>query len=151
MRDVTMPPEAATMPDPGNDLVSRVVGGADRTWFYWTGRESVRDLERTLGIAGRSLESFESILDFGCGCGRMLLWMAELAGRRALHGTDVDAEAVAWCREHLPYVDVTVNDADPPLAHPDGAFDLVLAHSVFTHLDEARQDAWLSELHRPRR
>ena len=34
MLDVTMPLEAATMPDPGDDLISRVVGGADRTWFY---------------------------------------------------------------------------------------------------------------------
>lgn len=148
MLDVTMPPEAATMPDPGDDLISRVLGGADRTWFYWTGRESVRELERTLGIGARTLDSFESILDFGCGCGRMLLWMEKLARTCALHGTDIDPEAIDWCREHLPYAEVTVNDADPPLLCPDGAFDLVVGHSVFTHLDEQRQDAWLSELQR---
>lgn len=148
MLDVTMPLEAATMPDPGDDLISRVVGGADRTWFYWTGRESVRDLERTLGIARRTLDSFESILDFGCGCGRMLLWIEELGRKRALHGTDIDAEAIDWCREHVPYADLTVNNADPPLSYPDGAFDLVVGHSVFTHLDERRQDAWLGELQR---
>jgi len=148
MLDVTMPLEAATMPDPGDDLISRVVGGADRTWFYWTGRESVRDLERTLGIARRTLDSFESILDFGCGCGRMLLWIEELGRKCALHGTDIDAEAIDWCREHVPYADLTVNDADPPLPYPDGEFDLVVGHSVFTHLDERRQDAWLGELQR---
>jgi SAM-dependent methyltransferase len=143
-----MPGEAVTMPDPGGDLVSRAVGGADRTWFYWTGRESVRELERTLGVAGRTLGSFESILDFGCGCGRMLLWMEEAGRRRALHGTDIDGEAIAWCREHVLYADVAVNDADPPLPYLDGAFDLAFAHSVFTHVDEQRQDAWLSELQR---
>jgi SAM-dependent methyltransferase len=148
MLDVTMPPEAATMPDPGSDLISRVVGGADRAWFYWTGRESVRELERTLGIAGRTLDSFQSILDFGCGCGRMLLWMEELGHKRALHGTDIDAEAIGWCREHVPHADVAVNDADPPLPYPDGAFDLVFNHSVFTHVDEQRQDTWLGELQR---
>lgn len=136
------------MPDPGDELVSRVVGGADRTWFYWTGRQSLRDLERTVGIAGRTLDSFDSILDFGCGCGRVLLWMEELGRTRALHGTDIDAEAIAWCREHVPYADVTVNDPDPPLPHSDGAFDLVFGHSVFTHVDERRQDAWLGELQR---
>jgi SAM-dependent methyltransferase len=148
MLDVTMPPEAAWMPDPGAELVSRAVGGADRAWFYWTGRQSVRDLERTLGIAGRTLDSFESILDFGCGCGRMLLWMEELGRKRALHGTDIDAEAIEWCREHVPHAGVTVNDAAPPLRYPDGAFDLVFSHSVFTHVDEPRQDAWLTELQR---
>ena len=148
MLDVTMPAEAATMPDPGGELISRVLGGADRAWFYWTGRESVRELQRTVGLVGRTLDSFTSILDFGCGCGRMLLWLEELGHRCALHGTDIDVEAIGFCREHLPYAELTVNDSDPPLPYPAGAFDLVFGHSVFTHLDERRQDAWLSELRR---
>ena len=151
IRDVSqasMPSEAANMPDPGDDLIERVVGGPDHTWFYWTGRESVREIERTLAIADRSLDSFQSILDFGCGCGRMLLWMEELGQTRALHGTDIDAEAIAWCREHIPYAKLSVNDGDPPLPFADGTFDLIFNHSVFTHIDERRQDAWLAELHR---
>jgi SAM-dependent methyltransferase len=78
----------------------------------------------------------------------MLLWMEELARKRALHGTDIDADAIRWCRDHVPYAEVAVNDADPPLPYTDGAFDLVFGHSVFTHLNAQRQDAWLSELHR---
>ena len=148
MLGVRMPRGAELMPDPGGDLISRAVGGADRTWFYWTGRESVRELERTLGIAGRAMKSFHSILDFGCGCGRMLLWMEELARTGVLHGTDIDAGAIDWCREHVPYAHVAVNEADPPLRYSDGTFDLAFAHSVFTHLDEQRQDVWLSELQR---
>jgi Methyltransferase domain len=42
----------------------------------------------------------------------------------------------------------SVNQADPPLPYPDRAFDLVYNHSVFTHIDERRQDMWLSELQR---
>jgi acetyltransferase-like isoleucine patch superfamily enzyme/SAM-dependent methyltransferase len=148
MNEVSMPAEAAVMADPGDDLIARVVGAPDRTWFYWTGRESVRELERTLAIANRSLGSFESILDFGCGCGRMLLWMEELGRTRTIHGTDIDTEAIAWCREHIPYARLSVNDGDPPLPFADGAFDLVFNHSVFTHIDERRQDAWLTELYR---
>jgi SAM-dependent methyltransferase len=146
--DVSMPPEAATLPDPGEELIARVAGGTDRASFFWSGRESVRELERTLAVAGRSLDSFESILDFGCGCGRMLLWMEELGRTRALHGTDIDADAVAWCRIHIPYARVSVNAADPPLPFADGAFDLIFNHSVFTHIDERRQDLWLGELQR---
>jgi SAM-dependent methyltransferase len=148
MSDVSMPPEAASLPDPGAELISRVAGGADRASFYWSGRESVRELERTLAIAGRSLESFDSILDFGCGCGRMLMWMEDLGRARALFGTDIDSEAVAWCRDHIPYARVSVNAEDPPLPYADGAFDLVVNHSVFTHIDELRQDSWLTELQR---
>jgi SAM-dependent methyltransferase len=148
MREVTMPPEAHTMPHPGGELISRVAGGPDPASFFWSGRESVRELRRTLAVVGRSLDSFESVLDFGCGCGRMLLWLEDLGRTRALHGTDIDAEAIAWCREHIPYARVGVNHADPPLPYPDGAFDLVFNHSVFTHIDERRQDLWLTELQR---
>ena len=31
---------------------------------------------------------------------------------------------------------------------PDAYFDLIFNHSVFTHLDENYQDAWLAELER---
>lgn len=143
-----MPPEALSMPDPGDDRIIRVAGSSDRTWFYWSGRESVRELERTLAIAERSLDSFESILDFGCGCGRMLLWLESVGRRATLCGTDVDADAVAWCREHIPHARVAVNHPDPPLAYADGTFDLVFNHSVFTHIDERRQHLWLEELER---
>lgn len=146
MFKASMPPEAANMPDPGDDLITRVVGGPDHPWFYSTGQESVREIERTLAIVGRSLDSFESILDFGCGCGRVLLWLEELAKTRSLYGTDIDAEAIAWCREHIPYVKFSINAGDPPLPFGDSTFDLVYSHSVFTHIDEWRQDAWLSEL-----
>jgi SAM-dependent methyltransferase len=146
--DISMPPEAISMPDPGDDLISRVARGTDRASFYWSGRESVRELERTLAIVGQSLDSFESILDFGCGCGRMLLWMERVGRRAALFGTDIDNDAIAWCRDHIPYADVAINNADPPLPYAAGTFDLVYNHSVFTHIDELRQDAWLAELER---
>jgi SAM-dependent methyltransferase len=140
--EISMPAEAASLPDPGDELISRVAGGTDRALFYWSGRESVRELDRTLAIVGRSLDSFASILDFGCGCGRMLLWMDTLGERTALHGTDIDADAIAWCAKHIPYARVTVNNPDPPLPYADGTFDLVFNHSVFTHIDARRQDAW---------
>jgi SAM-dependent methyltransferase len=136
------------MPDPGDVLVERVAGTTDRAWFYDSGRDSVGELERTLALVGRSLDSFESILDFGCGCGRMLLWLEDLGTRRELHGADVDAQAIAWAADHIPYCRFTVTQPDPPLPYADGSFDLVFNHSVFTHIDEHRQDAWLTELQR---
>jgi len=139
---------AEEMPDPGALLIERVTGGTSLEAFRESGRDAVRELEQTLSGVGRTLDSFESILDFGCGCGRMLMWLEDLGRRRALHGTDVDAEAIAWAAEHIPHCSFAVNAPEPPLAYPDGAFDLVFNHSVFTHIDERRQDAWLGELQR---
>jgi SAM-dependent methyltransferase len=148
MAELVLPSGIGDLPDPGGDLISRVAGGPDREAFLLSGRRSVRELERVLAVAERPLDSFESVLDFGCGCGRMLLWLEELGRVSALHGTDIDGEAVAWCRANLPFATVAVNDADPPLPYPSAMFDLVFNHSVFTHIDERRQDLWLAELRR---
>ncbi len=79
----------------------------------------------------------------------MLTWLAEgLAEGAEFHATDTDADAIAWVREHLPFVEARTNEPLPPLSYPDGYFDLVYNHSVFTHIDEHMQDAWLAELRR---
>ena len=135
-------------PWPGEELALRVTGSTDREVFFESGRQSVRDLNRALGVIDRSLESYPSILEFGCGCGRIMLWLGHLAGAVSLHGVDIDERAIKWARATMPYATFKVNNALPPLDYPDGSFDLVYNHSVFTHLDEEYQDLWLAELRR---
>ena len=108
----------------------------------------LQGFERALGIEGRDFASFERILDFGCGCGRFLRHLAPLADTTELHGVDIDAEMIAWNEQNLPFASFMVGPHAPPTPYPDGAFDLVLNHSVFSHLDEHYQDIWLQELQR---
>jgi len=142
---------AGTRPFPGPELAVRATGDPDPERFSEFGLRSVEDTRNALASIGRSLEDYEHILDFGCGCGcgRMLTWLEPLSqlGSR-LYGTDTDADAVAWVRENLTFATTDVNGPLPPTSYEDGQFDLVYNHSVFTHLDEARQDAWLPELRR---
>ena len=136
------------MPWPGDELVSRVAGGLDRAAFYESGRQSVRDINAVLAVIGRTMASYRSIYDFGCGCGRILLWLADLAETSQVHGSDIDARAIRWAQEQFPWARLAVNQPLPPLEYPDATFDLVYNHSVFTHLDEEHQDRWLEELRR---
>jgi SAM-dependent methyltransferase len=135
-------------PWPGDELVFRVTGLTDRDVFFDSGQQSVRDIDRALAVIGRSLESYSTILEFGCGCGRIMLWLEHLAATAELHGVDIDERAIKWAQANMPYATFTVNDPLPPLDYPDGFFDLVYNHSVFTHLDEEYQDKWLAELRR---
>lgn len=63
-------------------------------------------------------------------------------------GCDVDERGVRWCQQHLGDSRSVVNDALPPSPFQEGAFDLVWCGSVYTHLDENRQDRWLAEMRR---
>jgi SAM-dependent methyltransferase len=134
-------------PLPSNDLIWRVTGSADPTHFDSSGRQSVADIQRALAAVGSDLTEHGVILDFGCGCGRVLRWLDEMPSA-SLHGCDIDAQAIAWVSENLSHVRAVVNDTKPPLPYEDDYFDLVYNHSVFTHLPEDYQDFWLPELGR---
>lgn len=96
---------------------------------------------------GVDLDSSARVLDFGCGCGRTIRWFLNDASAE-FHGVDVDADAIAWCQKYLPRGRFLANGRKPPLPYPDQYFDAAYCVSVFTHLDESMQDAWLAELHR---
>jgi SAM-dependent methyltransferase len=142
-------------PIPPADLILRISNTFDaqnidgsRSAFDLVGLEHLRCFERALWGQGRSFEDFARLLDFGCGCGRFLRHMGSLAHHVEIHGTDIDAEMIAWLRGNVPFGRFEVAPHEPPLPYPDHHFDLVINHSVFTHLDERLQDLWLVELQR---
>jgi len=97
---------------------------------------------------GTPITNFDRALDWGCGCGRTLRWFESGVSTPQFFGADIDREAIAWCRENLPFAVFDVNGALPPLPYAAGQFDLVYGVSVLTHLDEGYQFRWLEELRR---
>ena len=55
---------------------------------------------------------------------------------------------MGWLGNQIPEAELVVVDGLPPSPLADQRFDLVYCHSVFTHLDELYQNAWLKELAR---
>lgn len=89
------------------------------------------------------------ILDFGCGCGRIIRYFHKLSANNVFHGTDIDKEAIAWCAEELSHIGKFIqNDIHPPLPFEDDTFDFVYSISIFTHLPETMHLEWLQELRR---
>lgn len=121
-------------------------GTRDVDWFLTTGQKAADSFRQALESIHRPIESFEAVLDFGCGCGRVLRQWVNTDGP-TFHGTDYNPRLVKWSSENLPF-EIRMNNLDPPLGYSDGTFDLCYAVSVFTHLPEHMQESWLSELHR---
>jgi SAM-dependent methyltransferase len=135
--------QADGLPLPPPRLRLTVAGTADPKWFLDSGRDAAESIRDALP---EPMESLDSVLDFGCGCGRVVRWWVRLPGE--VHGTDYNAGLVAWCRANLSFATFDVNAIEPPLPYARERFDLVYALSVLTHLPEATQVAWLHELHR---
>lgn len=134
-----------TLPPP--ELRFRVAGTNDAEAFNKSGERSLQDLHRALAAIGRRLDEFTNILDWGCGCGRILRHFPKQPNQ-TVHGCDIDREAVQWVEDNLPWAQAHHVGVLPPLPYADGTFDLIFNHSVLTHLDETYQNAWLAELRR---
>jgi SAM-dependent methyltransferase len=115
--------------------------------FLLIGEKAAEALEAAVKSLGLSFSKPLTVLDFGCGCGRALAWLTQRHPHCSWFGTDTDSEAIAWCQSNLPGTH-WVNGHQPPLPAAEAQFDLIYAISVFTHLDEENQQAWLRELAR---
>ncbi len=135
---------------PPEHLQVRVVGSYKAADFFTSGRDIADDLERLLVAQNRSLTSFPSILDFGCGCGRILVAVANrLQPGQRIFGSDIDAEAIDWCQaRYARLASFALSPHVPRTLYSDAQFDLVYGISVFTHLPEPMQFDWLRELER---
>jgi SAM-dependent methyltransferase len=117
-------------------------------------------------VFGFAPEDYESVFDFGCGCGRLARQLLLQKSRpRRYVGIDVHKGMIEWCQRHLTPVDpryrffhhdVYAHSYAPgnrlqlsePFPLADGEASLVLASSVFTHLYLSQAEYYLSEVAR---
>lgn len=132
---------------PPGPLIEAVAGVPLVSWFHALGKRGADCITDVLRQHGLRMEAFDAMLDFGCGCGRVIRHWSRVP-HVEVHGTDYNPALIAWCREHLPFARFGVNQLTPPLAYADNTFDFVYALSVFTHLAEATQRAWMLEMQR---
>lgn len=138
---------ASEPPMPSSAQIARVIGTGDLTAFQWGGATIVsRIAHYLLDRFDRSLGSFDAVLDWGCGAGRLSRYLPKFTPN--LTGIDIDADNVRNCKETIPDVDFAAVDLLPPTPFSDGRFDLVIGLSVLTHMNQQVQDAWLPELRR---
>ena len=149
------PPPSEIGPDglrsPPVEMVRLTAGQFKDEWvyegFYDGGVNAAGWINDVLSQNGLDLESFQAILDFGCGCGRIMRQWHSLRNP-ALYGTDYNPYLIRWCSENLPFATFAVNGMGPELDYQDDMFDLIYSASVFTHLVEPLQVPWAAELMR---
>jgi SAM-dependent methyltransferase len=144
-----MPVAPDSLPIPPRELHALVSGDdeLDISAFFDVGRFCADSVVGLLKKQGLDIDDLGAILDFGCGCGRVIRYFSSLK-RAKLYGTDYGPKMIDWCKKNLPFAEFDVNALNPPLVYGHGSFGLIYAFSVFTHLSETLQMAWLAELPR---
>jgi SAM-dependent methyltransferase len=133
---------------PPAELRYRVSSSPDAENFVTIGKTCAVDVQSSLLKVGFELGSFARILDFGCGCGRTLIHLKNFAPGAQIEGTDIDVNAIEWCRQYLTFAKFSISKESPPIEYPADTFDFIYAISVFTHLNEEHQFRWLEEFRR---
>lgn len=136
------------LPIPPVNLIYAAMRLTEISWYFNSGQLGAQSIISTLRENELSMEDFGTVLDFGCGCGRLIRQWRDPEVPR-LHGTDCNPEQIEWCARKLGgLAQFRANKLEPPLDYQDETFDFVYAASVFTHLPEGLQYAWQDELKR---
>ena len=137
------------MPVPPPRLRYRVHGNLRRKSFLAAGSQIYQEVLGILKFHEVEVSHKRNVLDFGCGCARLLGQFFQDNAIGKFTGTDIDGDAIAWARINYPNrARWDVNKSRPPLTYSAQTFSVVFAVSVFTHFDEELQLEWLQELHR---
>jgi Methylase involved in ubiquinone/menaquinone biosynthesis len=135
------------MPIPPDSMIFSSTGTRDVRWFLESGASAAGAFRAALRDLGRPMESLQSVLDFGCGCGRVIRHWADLEGTR-ICGCDYNPSVIEWDTENLRFAVFAKTELQPPLLFEEMAFDFCYSISVFTHLPSQLQRPWIEELHR---
>lgn len=137
----------ATVPEP--KLVSHIQNPqkCNPDNYFATGNRAVLNFLRELHDHGANPMTFERMLEFGVGLGRLMRHFVSFPCQR--FGCDVTADVLDFSRRTLGrHVELAQNSLAPPLPYADGMFDFVYANSVFTHIQMTATEAWIAELQR---
>ena len=120
------------------------IGADDIDWFIFSGATFVEKLNTIIPIENKKTMH---VLDWGCGCGRLTRHLIN-KGYGKITGIDIDNMNIEWCKANLPGAEFKQVSPDVPTDILSDSIDLIVGHSVMTHLSEVDQYLWLAELAR---
>jgi SAM-dependent methyltransferase len=133
-------------PYPPPELLARIQTAPTVREYRDVGRRCAESIIAACKAGGVSAESTAAVLDFGCGPGRVLRYLASTSW--VLYGCDLDESAIDWSRASLPFARFAATEPVPPLPYTDAMFDVVFAVSVFPRMSLYEQRTWASEIAR---
>ena len=104
------------IPAPDGALVF-LTQGHSQTEEYQNGIiPAVLTMQSYLQKSGVDIAQIKTLLDFGCGSGRLLVGWHMITPLIRLHGCDLNPQLIQWAQQHLPQpIDCQLSHLNPPL------------------------------------
>lgn len=136
------------MPEFPPDDLQREIHGHHGEVSIHEGHVFYREIKAYCAYAGRPVRPETSVLDFGCGWGRMArLFMKDVRSQSLVSVEHTDRFLMA-ARRANPFLPFLQAGLVPPLPLVPGTLDLITSWSTFSHLDEFLASHWMREFHR---
>src|SRR5712671_5242718 len=103
----------------------------DRRHYFSTGASALACILHAVGLAG--IARPKSVLDFGCGAGRVTRWLRVAFPHTSIHACDVREVDLAFVKRSFA-VTTWISGTDVANLKPPGSYDVIWVGSVFTHL-----------------
>lgn len=145
MRNPDYPNLSSRLPAMASDQIQKTWTGAIGLTLLRQTASFVRQLEcNYAAVHGQGLRG-RTILDFGCGYGRIMRLMYYFTDPDRLWGVDAWDESLATCEEAGMLGNFRLSERIPSSLPVEGTtFDLAYALSIFTHLSPKSADACLN-------
>lgn len=118
--------------------------GAALSQYFGVALQQHKAAEQIISALFPSRDDF-SVLDFACGYGRMLRFLAKSVGPGRIWASDIQSDAVDFVVGEFG-VNGIYSDVDPDKFKTDKKFDFIWVASLFSHLPGPTFNQWLAKL-----
>lgn len=149
---------------PASLIIDNKIGGSDPETIEKLFADRGDALSKVI-IKNTGMKSNASVLDMGCGLGRVARGLVDYLTEGTYTGVDIVKSSIDWCEKH--YADApnfsfhhaeifstyynpeaTVKARDYRFPFPDNSFDVIFSTSLFTHMMIDEVDNYLGEMAR---
>ena len=118
-------------------------GEIGREHYFFVGASALNVINSVQALA--QVDSPKTILDFGCGAGRVTRWLRAAFSQATISACDLREDDLAFVRDKLG-ARTWVSGTDVGNLQQPSPLDLIWVGSVVTHLDEATSEALVRKL-----
>jgi len=120
-------------------------GNVQYSSYFQSGREAAAEIHALCLLFGR--RPVETILDWGCGTGRVTRHLGNYFPEAGITGIDANPACIDWLQDNIPHIDWQLGSYQLVNKISSNSFDLIIALSVLTHLPASEQANWLNKLY----